>query len=335
MLRKRDDGFDILGRPEGIERLGGIDFDVAVFNHVWTASTAPSGPRHRRPAVLAAVARPGAECVDAKEALSADTDVSVPVVLPGAADRGRLTRNEFESMIRPPSARRSWPCTGPSRAPGDARPGQRRLLVGGSSRIPMVSQLLAGELGRPIAVDANQERLRRRRAPRPWRTRVGHAVPRPRRAGPSPPPARPRARGCAMPAPSGNGRLIARLPPPFAAAFLFRRRRRRRRQAGEAPPRPTPSRSSTRRPPPRRGPPARPTLDAVQSVYVNQCVENPSSRASCPTATERQGFCQCTFDAIRSTVPFDDFLELEAEADGTNETPPQSGLSQPCVEQFS
>jgi hypothetical protein len=77
-------------------------------------------------------------------------------------------------------------------------------------------------------------------------------------------------------------------------------------------------------------------FDAVQSVYVNQCVENPELQGQLPDATERQGFCQCTFDAIRSTVPFDHFLELEAEADRTNETPAElEPVLQPCVEQFS
>ena len=31
ILRKTDDGFEPLGQPEGLERLGGIDFDEALF----------------------------------------------------------------------------------------------------------------------------------------------------------------------------------------------------------------------------------------------------------------------------------------------------------------
>ena len=34
VVRKRDTGFGLVGRPEGLERLGGIDFDQAVFEHV-------------------------------------------------------------------------------------------------------------------------------------------------------------------------------------------------------------------------------------------------------------------------------------------------------------
>src|SRR5687767_4772077 len=38
VLRKRgDDSFEVLGQPEGIERLGGIDFDEAIFRYVLRA----------------------------------------------------------------------------------------------------------------------------------------------------------------------------------------------------------------------------------------------------------------------------------------------------------
>ncbi|HKZ90507.1 MAG TPA: Hsp70 family protein, partial [Candidatus Limnocylindrales bacterium] len=34
VMRKSQEGFELLGRPEGMERLGGIDFDEALFRHV-------------------------------------------------------------------------------------------------------------------------------------------------------------------------------------------------------------------------------------------------------------------------------------------------------------
>ena len=40
------------------------------------------------PAAIAAVARLRQECVEAKEALSTDTDVAIPVLLPERPDRG-------------------------------------------------------------------------------------------------------------------------------------------------------------------------------------------------------------------------------------------------------
>ena len=81
-------GFGLLGRPEGLERLGGIDFDESVFEHVRAGMPdAFAGLDDTDPAVLSAVARLRRECTEAKEALSSDTEVSIPVLLPAA--RGR------------------------------------------------------------------------------------------------------------------------------------------------------------------------------------------------------------------------------------------------------
>ena len=81
ILRKTEDGFEQLGRPEGMERLGGIDFDEALFNRVMTqvrTSGATIDPND--PATLAAIARLREECRRAKEALSSDTDTTISVV---------------------------------------------------------------------------------------------------------------------------------------------------------------------------------------------------------------------------------------------------------------
>src|SRR5262245_51810210 len=157
MVRRTAVGFDIIGSPEGIERLGGIDFDEAVYAHVQGAV----GERlveldPEEPAAQSAVARLRQECIDAKEALSSDTDVSIPVLLPGVQTEVRLTRAEFESMIRPAigetivALRRAIRSAGV--APDDI---SAVLLVGGSSRIPLVAQMVGAELGRPIAIDAH------------------------------------------------------------------------------------------------------------------------------------------------------------------------------------
>ena len=53
------------------------------------------------PATLAAIARLREECRRAKEALSSDTDTTIAVALPGLQTEMRLTREEFEEMIRP------------------------------------------------------------------------------------------------------------------------------------------------------------------------------------------------------------------------------------------
>lgn len=157
VLRKTETGFEILGQPEGIERLGGIDFDAAVFNHVRQALGGKLEELDEDDSTaIAAVARLREECVAAKEALSSDTDATIPVLLPNISTEVRITRAEFEAMIRP--------ILGNSidalrRALQSARVSpeqlQSVLLVGGSSRIPLVAQMVSAELGRPVAVDAH------------------------------------------------------------------------------------------------------------------------------------------------------------------------------------
>jgi molecular chaperone DnaK len=157
VLRKTDTGWDILGQPQGIERLGGVDIDEAVFQHVRAAL---DGAVERldpdEATALAAVARLRSECVEAKEALSSDTDVSIPVFLPDCQTEIRLNRRELETMIRPAldasivaldRALRS--------AQVETRDVDAVLLVGGSSRVPLVAQLVSSELGRPVAIDAH------------------------------------------------------------------------------------------------------------------------------------------------------------------------------------
>ena len=157
VLRKTPGGFEVLGTPKGIERLGGIDFDAAIFGHV---TAALGGQLHDLdeddPAVVAAVSRLRADCVAAKETLSSDTDVAIPVMLPGTSTEVRLTRHEFEVMIRPSlhdsigALRLAVESAGIDPADVNAV-----LLVGGSSRIPLVAQMVGSELARPVNVDTH------------------------------------------------------------------------------------------------------------------------------------------------------------------------------------
>ena len=156
VLRVGDDGLAVVGHPEGVERLGGIDFDAAVFAHVVQAlGRAFADLDEDDPAAQAAVARLREECVQAKEALSADTDVAIPVLLPGVTTEVRLTRGELEAMVRPALAA-SVESLRRAVSSAELQPADLHsvLLVGGSSRIPLVAQLVA-ELGRPVAVDAH------------------------------------------------------------------------------------------------------------------------------------------------------------------------------------
>jgi actin-like ATPase involved in cell morphogenesis len=158
VVRRTTEGaFELLGHPVGLDRLGGIDFDDAVFAHVRDAL----GEDLARldvfePSVQAAVVGLRRECTAAKEALSADTEVMITVMLPGLHTRVRLGRAEFEDMIRPAvgetvaAVRRAVDSAGLT--PGDL---DAVLLVGGSSRIPLIAQLVSAELGRSVVADAD------------------------------------------------------------------------------------------------------------------------------------------------------------------------------------
>jgi actin-like ATPase involved in cell morphogenesis len=157
VLRKTATGFEILGQPEGIERLGGIDFDAAVFSHVAKALGGRlSELDEDDPATIAAVARLREEVTEAKEALSSDTDVSIPVLLPNLTTEVRLTRAELEAMVRPALYDSIEALKRALRSAG-VTPDELHsvLLVGGSSRMPLVAQMVGAELGRPVVVDAH------------------------------------------------------------------------------------------------------------------------------------------------------------------------------------
>ena len=158
VLRKSGSSrFELVGRPEGIEDLGGADFDAAVFSYV--AAHSGNALDHLDPvdpSVLGALTRLRRECVEAKEALSADSEASIPVLLPGVQQQVRLVRAEFEALIEEP-VRETVEALEHSLAQLHLEPEDLStvLLIGGSSRIPLVAQLVSEQLGRPIAVDAD------------------------------------------------------------------------------------------------------------------------------------------------------------------------------------
>jgi molecular chaperone DnaK len=150
-------GFTVLGQPEYVVGLGGLSFDEVIFEYVCAAAGFPVEAIDPYDRDLAArVAQLRRECTEAKEALSAGTDVTIAVELGGAQHWVRLTRTEFEEMIRPDLDRT---IEAMHRTLGSAGIGSMQLdavvLAGGSSRIPLIARLVSGEFGRPLAVDAD------------------------------------------------------------------------------------------------------------------------------------------------------------------------------------
>ena len=161
VIRKTAAGTEFLGRPDGIERLGGIDFDAAILAFVAGQLDGAidrldlDDPTHR-----SALERLRTECVDAKEALSVDEMADIPVLLPTAQATVRITRAEFETAIRPAIAQ-AIDALQRAIASAGLEPSQLDaiLLAGGSSRIPLVAEMLTSELGRPVAVDAHPKHV--------------------------------------------------------------------------------------------------------------------------------------------------------------------------------
>ena len=157
VVRKTPGGFAVAGEPCGDDALGGADFDQVVMSHVATTVGPPwQALDLEDEGVLAALARVREDAVAAKEMLSADVDASVPVLLPGVTRDVRITRGEFEAAIRIPLLRTVDLLAQAIEGAGvEAGEVQAVLLVGGSSRIPLVSRLIATELRLPVALDAH------------------------------------------------------------------------------------------------------------------------------------------------------------------------------------
>jgi YVTN family beta-propeller protein len=157
VLRRTSHGFEIVGTPEGIERLGGADFDDAIFAHVnYVAGGALTELDHSDPKTVVALARLRQDCTLAKEALSVDVEATIPVFLPNRHFDVTLTRGELERMVRAPIESTIGTLDRVlSAAQVDRTTMAAVLLVGGSSRIPLVAQMVAEAFGRPTVVGAH------------------------------------------------------------------------------------------------------------------------------------------------------------------------------------
>ena len=154
ILRATDTGMEILGTPEGIERLGGIDFDEALLAHVdQRLGNAMSVLDPARPETATALAAARALVTGAKESLSTEPDVTLAVPLPDGTRSVTITRVEFNEMIRPSVSLTTEALQRTVHSAG-LRPDAIAavLLAGGSSRIPLVPQMVSEAFGTPVRV---------------------------------------------------------------------------------------------------------------------------------------------------------------------------------------
>jgi molecular chaperone DnaK len=132
------DGFAVLGVPEAIADLGGLDIDELVWQHV----------RASLPDDVQPVARVRRACTLAKETLSSEPEVVVRIRRGEFRGAVRMERATFEGLIAPhvdrtvDALRRT--ITSAGLEAGDLA---TLLLVGGSARIPLVARAVTEQLG--------------------------------------------------------------------------------------------------------------------------------------------------------------------------------------------
>jgi molecular chaperone DnaK len=149
VLRVRAGAMEILGTPEGVEHLGGMDFDDALLGHL--DERLDGAITGLDPAEATTLARIRALCVQAKIDLSTEPDVTLTVPLPSGPRELTVTRLEFNAVIRPSveltvSALRRTVAS--ARLDDDEL--SAVLLAGGSSRVPLVRQMVFEEFDRPV-----------------------------------------------------------------------------------------------------------------------------------------------------------------------------------------
>ncbi len=155
VLRRTRHGFELAGEPEGEAHLGGLDFDAVVLHLVqsrlgdaWKSAESIGGRSFD-----IALAGLRQECVSAKECLSDELEVDVPVLLPGIATQVTISRRDLEHLIRPSidesigSFRRAVSGAGATMADLTAV-----LMVGGSCQLPIVRDALRAAVGDDAAL---------------------------------------------------------------------------------------------------------------------------------------------------------------------------------------
>ena len=160
-LRRTRTGYEIVGLPEGIERLGGLDFDEALYRYAtdqMRRSLPPIDPADELTG--RALSQLHLDCVVAKEALSFESSADLTLSVGDRNATATIERPSFEALVRPAlmetigALRR---CLSTARISADDV--GEVLLTGGSSQIPLVAELLTAETERPVSVHPSPKEL--------------------------------------------------------------------------------------------------------------------------------------------------------------------------------
>jgi molecular chaperone DnaK (HSP70) len=152
ILRVEDGVFQVLS-TNGDTHLGGDDFDRLLVERVLADISVEYPPPEAVQAIRKAV-------IQAKIELSDRQETAIVVDAPGVEYRGRLTRGEFESLIRPLVERTLEPCR-QALADAGIAPSQvdEVVLVGGSTRVPLIRRLVEDLFGRRPHSELNPDEV--------------------------------------------------------------------------------------------------------------------------------------------------------------------------------
>jgi molecular chaperone DnaK (HSP70) len=151
--------FLLLTRTESMDQLGGARFTDLLLGQVRGSLGQPMPDLDLEdPQARVALYRLRQACAHAKEQLSSAPEATVPIALPGIAQQVRVTRGSFDELIRSTVActvdllLRTVRAAALASAQIDAV-----LLVGGSSRVPLIAELVSTGLASKDTVIVQDE----------------------------------------------------------------------------------------------------------------------------------------------------------------------------------
>lgn len=144
--------FELVSKAQGTEAVGGGHFDDAVVDRVREQlGRALDDLDPTDPQAWLAMARLRGMCTGAKEMLSAETEVIVPVRLPDVPPEVRVTRADFERAVRPAVTAAAHLLPRVVRAAGaELKDLAGVVLAGGSVRVPLVAELVGAQVPAPV-----------------------------------------------------------------------------------------------------------------------------------------------------------------------------------------
>ncbi|PZF86934.1 Hsp70 family protein [Micromonospora deserti] len=158
LVRRNQRGrYETFGLPQGLDCLGGADFDEALAEHVRAAlgrELAAAGPGEAYATLRGLLP----ECERAKRELTVGVAADVLLTLPNGPARVPVSRARFEELIRPAVQAtvdllvRTVHSAGLAPAQLDGV-----LLAGGSARVPLVAELLGAALPVPVEVEPDPQ----------------------------------------------------------------------------------------------------------------------------------------------------------------------------------